>query len=156
MPDDIDPSLPIVRFSEFLGIGYFGDSKQQIISPIFDFKRNAENAWIKVIESQSQNPVFHAAFIEHPSKYEFLAYPAEIKPGQINYVLYRSFSSLDNFYKFKNNPGERIFIKFGWHDVTKGHKFDVLEKYALVNKIEFKKHDEITKGSLLDRIRKNQ
>lgn len=154
-------SSPIVRFSEFLGIGYFGDSKQKVISPIFDLKINAQSAWAKVMESQaggqgSSLPVFHAIFIEHPNKYEFLAHPIEIKQENINYVLYRSFSSLDNFYKFRENQGEKFFIKFGWQDITKAAKFDVLEKYALVDGVEFKKIEEIRSGSLVDRIRKNQ
>jgi hypothetical protein len=35
-------SAAIVRFSEFLGIGYFGDKKQRVVAPIFDLRYNAE------------------------------------------------------------------------------------------------------------------
>jgi hypothetical protein len=76
---------PIVRFSEFLGIGYFGDKKQRVIAPIF----------------------------------------------------------------------ERTYIKFGWHDLTKPYKFDVLPHYAAVDSIEFRKAEDIKPGMLVDKIRKS-
>ena len=47
------------------------------------------------------------------------------------------------------------YIKFGWHDLTKPHKFDVLPQYAAVDSIEFKKADEIKPGTLVDQIRKS-
>lgn len=34
----------LVRFSDFLGIGYFGDAQQHIIAPIFDLRQSAERA----------------------------------------------------------------------------------------------------------------
>ena len=148
---------PVVRFSEFLGIGYFGDSRQHAIAPIFDLRRNAEQAWTRVTESQMQRvPAFHVAFIEHPAKYEFIAHPVELKPDQINYALYRSFSSLDSLRKFKGSYGGKAYIKFGWHDLTKAQKFDVLTQYATVDSVEFKAAGEIKQGTLLDQIRKNQ
>ncbi len=150
-------SAPIVRFSEFLGIGYFGDEKQHIIAPIFDLRHNAERAWAKVMENQQQQqvPIFHAVFVEHPSKYEFIAYPVELKLDKINYALYRSFSSLNSLHKFKSYYGGKTYIKFGWHDLTKVQKFDVLAQYAIVDLVEFKNADEIRQGMLIDQIRKS-
>ena len=143
-------SAPLVRFSDFLGIGYFGDKSQQVIAPIFDLRASAESAWVRVMEAQ----LFHAVFIEHPAKYEFIAHPAELKPDQINHVLYRSFSSLDSLYKFKSSCGGRAYIKFGWHDLTKAQKFDVLAQYAPVDSVEFVKADKVRPGTLVDQIRK--
>ena len=149
-------AVPIVRFSEFLGIGYFGDQKQHVIAPIFDLRGNAEQGWAKVMETQQQKvPVFHAVFVEHPGKYEFIAYPVEMKPDQINYAIYRSFSSLNSLHKFKSSYGGRTYIKFGWHDLTKAQKFDVLAQYTVVNSVEFKNADEIKPGTLVDQIRKS-
>lgn len=99
--------------------------------------------------------LFHAVFVEHPAKYEFVAYPVELKPDQINHVLYRSFSSLDSLRKFKSSCCGRVFIKFGWHDLTKAQKFNVLAHYATVDSVEFKKADVIVPGTLIDRIRKS-
>ena len=148
---------PVVRFSEFLGIGYFGDSQQQVISPIFDLRRNAELAWARVAESQGrQVPAFHAVFVEHPAKYEFIAYPVELKPEQINYALYRSFSSLASLRTFKAGHGGRTYLKFGWHDLTKAQKFDVLAQYAVVDSVEFMAADKVKPGTLVDQVRKNQ
>jgi len=147
-------STPIVRFSEFLGIGYFGDDKQHIIAPIFDLRDNAERGWAKVMESQQkQVPLFHTVFVEHPVKYEFISYPVELKQSQINYALYRSFSSLTSLHKFKSNYRGKTFIKFGWHDLTKVQKFDVLVQYAIVDSIEFENADDIKPGMLVDQIR---
>lgn len=148
---------PIVRFSEFLGIGYFGDPKQHVISPIFDQHRNAVGAWAKVTESQRQKiPAFHAVFIEHAAKYEFVAYPVELAPDRINYALYRSFSSLDSMRKFRKGHSGKTFIKFGWHDLTRPQKFDVLQEFARVDSVEFVKSEEVIPGSMVDKIRKNQ
>lgn len=149
-------AAPIVRFSEFLGIGYFGDERQHVIAPIFDIRLNAERAWTKVAESQRQRiPAFHAVFVEHGAKYEFVAYPVEMRADQINYALYRSFSSLDSLRKFKASCGGTTYIKFGWHDLTKAQKFDVLAEYAAVDSVEFVKPDEIRPGTLVDQVRKN-
>ena len=148
-------TAPIVRFSEFLGIGYFGDEKQHVIAPIFDLRNNAERGWAKVTENQQQVPVFHAVFVEHPGKYEFIAYPVEMKPDQINYAIYRSFSSLTSLHKFKSSYGGRTYIKFGWHDLTKAQKFDVLAQYGVVDSVEFKNSGEIKPGTLVDQIRKS-
>lgn len=142
---------PLVRFSDFLGIGYFGDARQHIIAPIFDLRQSAERAWARVMQA----PLFHAVFVEHPAKYEFIAHPVETKPDRINHVLYRSFSSLDSLRRFKSIYGGRAFVKFGWHDVTKAQKFDVLPQYAAVDSIEFRKDSEITPGTLVDQIRKS-
>ncbi|HEU4606113.1 MAG TPA: hypothetical protein VFS46_07740 [Nitrososphaera sp.] len=142
---------PFVRFSDFLGIGYFGDERQHVIAPIFDLRQSAERAWERVMTSQ----LFHAIFVEHPAKYEFIAHPVETKPDQINHVLYRSFSSLDSLHKFKSSYGGRAFIKFGWHDLTKAQKFDVLPQYAAVDSVDFKRADEIMPGTLVDQIRKS-
>lgn len=142
---------PLVRFSDFLGIGYFGDRSRHIIAPIFDLKQSAGRAWARVMEA----PVFHAVFVEHASKYEFIAYPAKLKQDEINHVLYRSFSSLDSLNKFKGSYGGRAFIKFGWHDLTKAQKFDVLAQYAAVDSVEFRKAGEIMTGTLVDLIRKS-
>jgi len=147
----LQDSAPLVRFSDFLGIGYFGGKNQHIIAPIFDLRASAERAWARVMEA----PLFHAVFVEHPSKYEFIAHPAKLKPDQINHVLYRSFSSLDSLYKFKSSCGGRAYIKFGWHDLTKAQKFDVLAQYAAVDSVEFVKADEIEPGTLVDQIRKS-
>jgi hypothetical protein len=149
-------AAPMVRFSEFLGIGYFGDKRQHVIAPIFDIRLNAERAWTKVAESQAQKiPAFHAIFVEHATKYEFVAYPVDIVADRINYALYRSFSSLDSLRKFKAGYGGTAYVKFGWHDLTKAQKFDVLAHYAAVDAVEFIKPDEIRPGTLIDRIRKN-
>lgn len=145
-----DPA-PLVRFSDFLGIGYFGDERQRVIAPIFDLRASAERAWTRVMTS----PLFHAVFVEHPGKYEFIAHPAKLELDQINHVLYRSFSSLDSLHKFKSTRGGRTFIKFGWHDLTKAQKFDVLAEYAAVDSIDFRDADEIMSGTLVDQIRKS-
>ncbi|MDQ3872155.1 MAG: hypothetical protein M3258_00905 [Thermoproteota archaeon] len=147
---------PIIRFSEFLGIGYFGDKNQHVIAPIFDFRRNAEFGWEKVMASQQQEiPLFHVVFVEQAAKYEFIAHPIEINHERINYVLYRSFSSLSSLNKFKSDYDGRTYIKFGWYDVTKLHKFDVLSQYAPVDAVEFKKIENIKPRSLVDQIRKS-
>lgn len=143
----------MVRFSEFLGIGYFGDERQSVIAPIFDSRHNAEKGWTRVVDGR---PAFHAVFVEHESKYEFIAYPLEMDEGRINYVLYRSFSSLGSLRKFKETLGGRTFIKFGWHDLIKPEKFDVTPAYAPVDGVEFVVPDGIKPGSLVDRIRKNE
>ena len=149
-------SVPIIRFSEFLGIGYFGDKNQRVIALIFDLRNNAECGWEKVMASQQQEvPLFHVAFVEHPAKYEFIAHPIEMSHGRINYVLYRSFSSLSSLNKFKSDYDCRTYIKFGWHDLTKPQKFDVLPQYAAVGSVEFKKIENIKPGTLVDRIRKS-
>lgn len=142
---------PLVRFSDFLGIGYFGDERQHVIAPIFDLRQSAERAWERVMTSQ----LFHAVFVEHPAKYEFIAHPVETKPDRINHVLYRSFSSLDSLHKFKGSYGGRAFIKFGWHDLTKAQKFDVLPQYAAVDSVEFVNAQEIMPETLVDQIRKS-
>ena len=88
-------SAPIIRFSEFLGIGYFGDKKQRVIAPIFDLHSNAERGWKKVMVSQQQQqgiPLFHTVFVEHAARYEFIAHPIEMSSERVNYVLYRSSS----------------------------------------------------------------
>ncbi len=155
MQDDTISS-PIVKFSEFLGIGYFGDKRQHVIAPIFDLRQNAERGWTKVMDNQQQQiPLFHAVFVEHAAKYEFIAYPVELKVSQINYAMYRSFSSLVSLHKFKSNYGGRTYIKFGWHDLTKAQKFDVLAQYAIVDSVEFKNADDIKPGMLIDQIRKS-
>lgn len=120
-------SAPLVRFSDFLGIGYFGDDRQHIIAPIFDMRQSAERAWARVMTGKP----FHAIFVEHTGKYEFIAYPVELDPDQINHVFYRSFSSLDSLRRFKASYGGVTFIKFGWHDLTKAQKFDVLAQTPL-------------------------
>ena len=145
-------SAPLIRFSEFIGIGYFGDKKQHVIAPIFDFRQAAERAWTKVMDSS----LFHVVFVEHPTKYEFMAYPAEMKLDQINHALYRSFSSLTSLHKFKSVYGGKTFIKFGWHDLTKPQKLSVLLQFAIVDSVEFMQANEIKQGSLVDQIRKNQ
>jgi hypothetical protein len=149
-------SAPIIRFSEFLGIGYFGDKKQRVIAPIFDLRHKAEDGWEKVMASQQQEvPIFHAIFVEHPAKYEFIAHPIEMSRERINYVLYRSSSSLSSLNKFKNDYDGMTYIKFGWYDLTKPQKFDVLPQYAAVDSIEFKKAEDIKPGTLVDQIRKS-
>jgi hypothetical protein len=151
-------SIPIIRFSEFLGIGYFGDKMQSVIAPIFDLHSNAERGWRKVMASQQQQqvPMFHAVFVEHPTRYEFIAHPIQMSSDRINYVLYRSSSSLSSLHKFKADYGNgMIYIKFGWHDLTKPYKFDVLPHYAAIDSIEFKKADDIKPGMLVDQIRKS-
>jgi hypothetical protein len=150
-------SAPIIRFSEFLGIGYFGDKKQRVIAPIFDLHPNAERGWKKVMTSHQQEvPIFHTIFVENPTRYEFIAHPIEMSSERINYVLYRSSSSLSSLSKFKSNYDSGMtYIKFGWHDLTKPHKFDVLPYYAAVDSIEFKKTDDIRPGMLVDQIRKS-
>jgi hypothetical protein len=147
----VQDSAPLVRFSDFLGIGYFGDKGQHIIAPIFDLRQSAERAWARVIEA----PLFHAVFVEHPTKYEFIAYPVRLNPDKINHVLYRSFSSVDSLRKFKDSYSGRTFIKFGWHDLTKARKFNVLIQYAVVDSVEFVKADDIGPGTLVDQIRKS-
>jgi hypothetical protein len=147
----VQDSAPLVRFSDFLGIGYFGDARQHVIAPIFDLRQSAERAWARVMTSK----VFHAIFVEHPGKYEFMAYPVELDHDQINHVLYRSFSSLDSLRKFRGSYSGKAFIKFGWHDLTKAQKFDVLAEYAAVDSVEFKKAEEIAPGTLVDQIRKS-
>ena len=155
MQDD-RTSAPIVKFSEFLGIGYFGDRRQHVIAPIFDFRQNAERGWAKVTENlQQQIPFFHVVFVEHMGKYEFVAYPVELKASKINYAMYRSFSSMVSLHKFKSNYGGRTYIKFGWHDLTKAEKFDVLSQYSTVDSVEFKNADDIKSGMLIDQIRKS-
>lgn len=144
-------SAPLVRFSDFLGIGYFGDSRQHVIAPIFDLRQSAERAWARVMTSL----LFQVVFVEHAGKYEFIAFPVDLNPDQINHVLYRSFSSLDSLHKFKSGYGGKTFIKFGWHDLTKPQKFDVLAQYAPVDSVEFKSAEEIMPGDLVDRIRKS-
>lgn len=174
MHDNHDILTPIVRFSEFLGIAYFGDKKQHVIAPIFDLRRNAEHSWKKLMtmsrnEDKSRQqyqeqverrggeipPLFDAVFVEHPAKYEFIAYPVVMKHDQMNYAIYRSFSSLTSLHKFKSNYDGKAFIKFGWYDVTKKEKFDVFDEYAIVNSVEFKDHKEIKPGMLIDHIRKS-
>jgi hypothetical protein len=150
-------SAPIIRFSEFLGIGYFGDKKQHVIAPIFDLRHKAEDGWEKIMARQQHQevPIFHAVFVEHPAKYEFIAYPIEMNRERINYVLYRSFSSLSSLNKFKSDYDGMTYIKFGWYDLTKPQKFDVLPQYAAIDSIEFKKAGDIKPGTLVDQIRKN-
>jgi len=147
----LQDSAPLVRFSDFIGIGYFGDDRQHVIAPIFDLRQSAERGWSRVMTAQ----LFHALFVEHPAKYEFIAYPVELNPDRINHVLYRSFSSLDSLQKFKSGVSGRVFIKFGWHDLTKPQKFDVLVQYAIVDSVEFRKAGEIVPGNLVDQIRKS-
>jgi hypothetical protein len=149
----LQKKAPIVRFSEFLGMGYFGDEKQHVIAPIFDSRHNAEKGWARVMEGMA---AFHAVFVEHAAKYEFIAYPLEMHEDRINYVLYRSFSSLSSVKKFKEAHGGQTYIKFGWHDLTKPSKFDVMESYAPVDRVEFIKIEEVKSGSLADRVRKNE
>ncbi len=149
-----EPRPPVVRFSEFLGIGYFGDERQHVIAPIFDSRRNAEKGWSRVMEMHTGTQ-FHAAFVEHPAKYEFIAYPLGMDLSRINYVIYRSFSSLASLRKFKGTYGGRTFIKFGWQDITKPEKFDVMAQYAPVDSVEFLSVDEVKEGTFVDSIRKN-
>jgi hypothetical protein len=106
---------PIVRFSEFLGIGYFGDKKQRVIAPIFDLHSNAKRGWKKVMANQQQEvPIFHTVFVEHSTRYELIAYPLEMSSERITYAIYRSSSSLSTLNKFKRDYGsERTYIKFG-------------------------------------------
>lgn len=157
MQKDRTPA-PIIRFSEFLGIGYFGDKKQRVIAPIFDLYFNAKRGWEKVMSNQQQEgvPIFHIVFVEQPTRYELIAYPTEMSSEKINYVIYRSSSSLSSLNKFKSDYGSgRTYIKFGWHDLTKPHKFDVLPYYAVVDSIEFMKAEDIKSGTLIDQIRKS-
>ncbi|HJU35696.1 MAG TPA: hypothetical protein VJ695_11300 [Nitrososphaera sp.] len=156
MQNDRTPA-PMVRFSEFLGIGYFGDKKQRVIAPIFDLYSNAERGWEKVMSSRQQEvSIFHTVFVEHPTKYEFIAYPVEMSSERVNYVLYRSSSSLSSVNKFKSDYGSgTTYIKFGWHDVTKPYKFDVLPYYIAVDSTEFMKAKDIKPGMLVDQIRKS-
>jgi hypothetical protein len=150
-------SAPIVRFSEFLGIGYFGDERQHVVSPIFDQRHNAVSAWAKVTESQrSKIPAFHVVFVEHPAKYEFVAYPVELASDRINHALFRSFSSLDSMRKFREGHSGKTYVKFGWHDLTRPQKFDVLPEYALVDSVKFIKAEDVPQGGIVDQIRKNQ
>ena len=76
--------------------------------------------------------------------------------SRINYILYRSFSSLGSLCKFKESHGKRLFIKFGWHDLTKPQKFDVMPSYAQIDAVEFTVPSGIKSGTLIDRIRKNE
>jgi hypothetical protein len=148
----------IIRFSEFFGIGYFGDKKQRVIAPIFDLRYNAERGWEKIMANQQQQevPIFHIIFVELAARYEFIAHPIEMSSERINYVLYRSSSGLSSLNKFKSDYGSAMtYIKFGWHDLTKPHKFDVLPYYAAVDSIEFKKAEDIKPGMLVDQIRKS-
>ena len=157
MQNDRTPA-PIVRFSEFLGIGYFGDKKQRVIAPIFDLHSNAKRGWEKVMSNQQQQevPIFHTVFVEHLTRYELIAYPIEMSSERVNYAIYRSSSSLSSLNKFKSDYGnERTYIKFGWHDLTKPYKFDVLPHYAAVDSIEFMKAEDIKPGMLVDKIRKS-
>jgi hypothetical protein len=147
----LQDSAPLVRFSDFIGIGYFGDDRQHVIAPIFDLRQSAERGWSRVMTAQ----LFRALFVEQPAKYEFIAYPVELIPDRINHVLYRSFSSLDSLQKFKSSVNGRVFIKFGWHDLIKPQKFDVLVQYAAVDSVEFRKAAEIVPGTLVDQIRKS-
>ena len=150
-----EPRPPVVRFSEFLGIGYFGDERQHVIAPIFDSRHNAEKGWSRVMEMHAGTQ-FHAAFVEHTSKYEFVAYPLGMDPSRINYVIYRSFSSLASLHKFKGTYGGRTFIKFGWQDITKPEKFDVMAQYAPVDAVEFLASGTVAPGSMIDRVCKNE
>jgi hypothetical protein len=143
----------MVRFSEFLGIGYFGDEKLQVIAPIFDTRYGAEKGWTRVMEGR---PAFHVVFVEHQAKYEFIAYPLAADPGSINYALYRSFSSLASLQKFKAIRGGRTYIKFGWHDLTKPQKFDVMAGYATADGVEFLGVHDVVTGTMADRIRRNE
>ena len=95
-------------------------------------------------------------FIEHPAKYEFVAFPVELAPERINYALFRSFSSLDSMHKFRDSHGGKTYVKFGWHDLTRPQKFDVLAEYALVDSVEFIKASDVAPSTIVDRIRKNQ
>jgi hypothetical protein len=147
----LQDSAPLVRFSDFVGIGYFGDKSQHIIAPIFDLRASAERAWARVMNA----PLFRAVFVEHSAKYEFIAYPVKLKTDRINHVLYRSFSSLDSLRKFKSSYTGRAYIKFGWHDVTKPQKFDVFVQYVILDSIEFVNAGEIRPGTLVDQIRKS-
>ena len=150
-------TCPIVRFSEFLGIGYFGDKEQRVIAPIFDLHFNTKRGWEKVMANQQQEvPIFHTVFVEHPTRYELIAYPIEMSSEMINYAIYRSSSSLSSLNKFKSDYGSgRTYIKFGWHDLTKPYKFDVLPHYAAVDSIEFIRAENIKPGMLVDQIRKS-
>ena len=151
-----EPRAPVVRFSEFLGMGYFGDERQDVIAPIFDSRYNAAKGWSRLMETHLAQPAFHVVFIEHPAKYEFIAYPLALDPKQINYVIYRSFSSLVSLRKFKTTHVGRTYIKFGWQDITKPEKFDVLAQYATVDAVEFLAIQNVQSGALVDRIRKNE
>jgi hypothetical protein len=151
-----EPRAPVVRFSEFLGMGYFGDERQDVVAPIFDSRHNAEKGWSRVMEMHGDSPAFHAAFVEHPAKYEFIAYPLAMNQSQINYVIYRSFSSLASLRKFKETHDGRTYIKFGWQDITKPQKFDVLAQYAFVDAVEFLAIQDVKPGTIVDRIRKNE
>jgi hypothetical protein len=107
-------------------------------------------------QQQQGVPILHTIFVEHTARYEFIAHPIEMSSERINYVLYRSSSSLSSLNKFKSDYGSGMtYIKFGWHDLTKPHKFDVLPYYAAVDSIEFKKADDIKPGMLVDQIRKS-
>src|SRR3712207_7242647 len=41
--------------------------------------------WEKVMSSQQQEevPIFHAVFVEHPKRYEFIAHPTEMSSERI-------------------------------------------------------------------------
>jgi hypothetical protein len=49
----------------------------------------------------------------------------------------------------------RVFIKFGWHDLTKVQKLDVLEQYSAVDFVEFVNTAHVTPGTLVDQIKKS-
>jgi hypothetical protein len=149
--ETLQDSAPLVKFSDFLGIGYFGDKSQHVIAPVFDLRQSAEWAWARVMKAS----MFHAVFVEHLGKYEFIAYPVELKPDKINYVLYRSFTGLNSLHRFKGSYGGTTFIKFGWHDLTKPQKLSVLSQYAIIDSVEFRQANEIKQGTLVDYIRKN-
>jgi hypothetical protein len=150
------PHIPIVRFSEFFGIGYFGDERQDVIAPIFDSQYTARKGWERVMDMHGSIPAFNVVFIEYPAKYEFIAYPLEMNPDRINYVIYRSFSSLISLHKFKKTHAGKTFIKFGWQDITKPQKFDVPTKYAYAQSVEFLSEKDVEPGTMVDKIRKNE
>jgi hypothetical protein len=151
-------SIPIVRFSEFIGIGYYGDEKQNVICPIFDSKNSAERAWIKVMEAEHGVSVsaLYTVFVEHANRYEIITYPTKMKYDKINYAIYRSFTSMNSLNRFKKNCNAKTFIKFGWHDLTKKFQFDVLEKFAVVVRLEFVQASQIPADSILCKIRNNE
>ena len=99
---------PIVRFSEFLGIGYFGDKKQRVIAPILICTPMQSGGGKKVMASQQQQqgiPLFHTVFVEHVARYEFIAHPIEMSYERVNYVLYRSSSSLSSLTNSRATTG---------------------------------------------------
>jgi hypothetical protein len=105
-------------------------------------------------QQQQRVPLFHTVFVEHAARYEFITHPIETSSERINYVFYRSSSSLSSLNKFKSDYGNGMaYIKFGWLDLTKPYKFNVLLYYAAVDSIEFKKADDIKTDMLVDQIR---